>query len=84
MDTISLEDLVNGMQVVAVFCGSLLSIFAFFHFALVRPIKGFLQREIVANLVDINESIQNNTKEIQENTSKLDEHIANGGHSHGE
>lgn len=77
MDTISLNDLINGLQVVAVFCGSLLSIFAFFHFALVKPIKTFLQREIVANLVDINKS-------IQDNTSKLDDHIANGGHYHGD
>jgi hypothetical protein len=76
MDTISLEDLLNGIQVIAVFCGSLLSIVAFFHFALVRPIKRFLQREVVANLVDINNS-------IQANTSKLDDHIANGGHYHG-
>jgi hypothetical protein len=77
MDTISLEDLVNGVQIVAVFCGSILSIFAFFHFALVRPIKSFLQREIVTNLVDINNS-------IQENSRKLDDHIANGGHHNGE
>lgn len=78
MSTISLADLVNGLQVVAVFCGSLLSIFAFFHFALVKPMKTFLRREIVENLVDINKS-------IQDNTSKLDDHIANGGHTrHGD
>jgi hypothetical protein len=76
MDAITVQQLVNGVQIVAVFCGSLLSIFAFFHFALVKPIKKFLQNEIVSNLVDINHS-------IQENTSKLDDHIANGGHYHG-
>jgi hypothetical protein len=77
MDAITLKELIDGIQVVAVFCGSLLSIVAFFHFALVRPIKRFLQREVVANLVDINNS-------IQANTSKLDDHIANGGHYHGD
>lgn len=77
MDTITLKELIDGVQVVAIFCGSVLSIFAFFHFALVKPIKGFLQREIVANLIDINKS-------IQDNTSKLDDHIANGGHYHGD
>lgn len=73
MDAITLKQLIDGVQIVAVFCGSLLSIFAFFHFALVKPIKKFLQNEIVANLVEINKS-------LQENTSKLDDHIANGGH----
>jgi len=77
MDTITLKELVDGVQVLAVFLGSLLSIFAFFHFALVKPIKKFLTNEIVANLVDINNSIQTNT-------SKLDDHIANGGHYHGD
>jgi hypothetical protein len=77
MDAITLKELVDGVQIVAVFCGSLLSIFAFFHFALVKPIKKFLQNEIVANLVEINKS-------LQDNTSKLDDHIANGGHYHGD
>lgn len=76
MATISVQDLMNGIQVLAVFCGSLLSIFAFFHFAVVKPMKTFLRKEIVANLVDINNS-------LQENTKKLDDHIANGGHNHG-
>jgi hypothetical protein len=73
MDAITLKQLIDGIQIVAVFCGSLLSIFAFFHFALVKPIKNFLTKEIVSNLVEINKS-------LQDNTSKLDDHIANGGH----
>jgi hypothetical protein len=77
MDAITLKELLDGIQVVAVFCGSLLSIVAFFHFALVRPIKGFLQREVVSNLVEINKS-------IQDDMSRLDDHIANGGHIHGD
>lgn len=83
MDTISVKELMDGVQVLAVFLGSLLAIFSFFHFALVKPIKSFLQREIVANLVDINKSIQENTTRLEENTTKLDDHIANGGHNHG-
>lgn len=78
----TIREFLNGVIYTGTVVGALTGIGVFIHFAIVRPMRAFLRKEIVGSLVDIKEAVEHNTKSTDDLSLKLDEHIANGGHAH--
>jgi len=72
----TVHQFLNGIIYAGALAGALSGIALFFHYAAVRPLRGFLRREIVSSLVDIKEAVE----KLSNLEDKLDEHIQNGGH----
>lgn len=80
----TVHDLMNGVIYTGVVAGALTGIGTFLHFAVVRPMRGFLRHEISEVLVEIKDAVETNTNVTEDLKRKLDAHIANGGHHHPE
>ena len=76
----TVEELLNGVVYAGTLAGSTVAILAFLHFAVVRPMKSFLRKEIVGSLVEIKDAVEVNTTTVEGLQHKLDDHINNGGH----
>lgn len=76
----TVQQLVNGVVYAGTVAGALSGIGVFLHFAVVRPVRGFLRREIVANLVEIKAALDGNADTLEGLGRRLDDHIINGGH----
>lgn len=68
MGSITLAQITNLLATIGTIAGGMTGIGALVHFAFVRPLRKFLRREIVENLVEINSSV--NRLEI-----KMTEHM---------
>lgn len=71
----TVEQITNGVVYVGTVAGALSGIGLFLHYAMVRPLRGFLRREIVANLVDISHKLDANTSETQALGQRLTDHL---------
>lgn len=80
MTGITVEQVGHGVIYAGTLAAALTGIGAFLHFALVRPMRGFLRKEIVGNLVEIKDALEQNTSETEALKHMLEDHIANGGH----
>lgn len=76
----TVEELLSGVIYTGSLAAALVAILGFLHFALVRPMRNFLRREIGGVLVDIKDAVEVNTTTVQGLEQKLDDHISNGGH----
>lgn len=74
------HDLLNGVIYAGALTGALSGIGVFLHFAVVRPMRGFLRNEIVSSIKDVRDAVEKNTDSTDELSRKLSDHIANGGH----
>lgn len=72
MGSITLAQITNLLATIGTIAGGMTGIGAMVHFAIVRPLRKFLRREIVENLVEINSSV--NRLEI-----KMTEHMRDPG-----
>lgn len=72
------HDLLNGVIYAGALAGSLSGIGLFLHFALVRPIRRFLTREITTHLIDIKDSIDQNNDDVQRLRDRFEEHLMKG------
>ena len=80
----TVHDLLNGVIYTGVLAGALTGIGTFLHFAVVRPMRGFLRHEVSEILVEIKDAVEKNTDATESLQQKLEDHIANGGHHHPE
>lgn len=80
----TVQELLNGVVYTGTLAGAIVAIFGLLHFALVRPMRSFLRKEIVGSLVDIKDAVELNTTMTESLEHKLEAHIANGGHVHPE
>lgn len=78
----TVHQLLNGVIYAGALTGAVSGIGVFAHFAFVRPVRSFLRREIVGSLVDIKDAVERSTTAVSSLETKLEEHIANGGHLH--
>jgi hypothetical protein len=78
----TVQELLNGVVYTGALAGAIVAIFGLLHFALVRPIRSFLRREIVGSLVDIKDALEVNTTTVEGLERRLNDHITNGGHLH--
>lgn len=76
----TVHELLNGVIYAGVLAGALTGIGTFLHFAAVRPMRSFLRKEIVENLVEIKDAVETNTQVTDDLRYKLEDHINNGGH----
>lgn len=79
---VSVNTVLNGVIQAGTVCLALGGIGAFLHFAVVRPFRKFLREEVSNHLVDIKKAVEHNIESTEDIGNKLNEHIANGGHSH--
>lgn len=76
----TINQFLNGIIYVGTLVAAVMGIGAFAHFLIIKPIRGFLRKEIVANLVKITEAIELSHKSFAELDSRLSDHIDYGGH----
>ena len=76
----TIQELLNGVIYTGTLAGACVAIFGLLHFALVRPIRSFLRREVVGGLTDIKDAVELNTTTVEGLEQKLAAHINNGGH----
>lgn len=72
----TVQELLNGVIYAGALAGALVAILGFLHFALVRPMRGFLRKEIVGSLVDIKDAIELSTSAMETLERRLQEHVA--------
>lgn len=80
----TVSDFFNGVVYAGGLTTSVVGIFAFAQFVIVKPIRNFLRKEIVANLTSIKAAIEVNTRVTQDLDDRLTQHISNGGHTYPE
>ena len=76
----TVQELLNGVIYAGALAAAVASIFGLLHFALVRPMRSFLRKEIVGSLTDIKDAVEFNTNTVEGLNAKLDDHINHGGH----
>jgi len=76
----TIQELLNGVIYSGTLAGALVAILGFLHFAMVRPLRNFLRREVVGGLTDIKDAVEINTTTLENLQGRLDDHISNGGH----
>jgi hypothetical protein len=76
----TVQELLNGVVYTGTLAGAIVAIFGLLHFALVRPMRSFLRKEIVGSLTEIKDAVEFNTTTVEGLNAKLDDHIAHGGH----
>lgn len=79
---VTIADLIAGVIYTGTLTAALTGIGAFMHFAVVRPMRSFLRKEIVGSLTDIKDAVNNSTQTINDLDARLTQHITNGGHMH--
>jgi hypothetical protein len=76
----TVQELLNGVIYTGALAAAIVSILGLLHFGLVRPMRNFLRREIVGSLDDIKDALEINTTTVEGLESRLNDHIASGGH----
>ena len=71
----TIQELLNGVIYAGTLAGALAAILAFLHFAVVRPMRAFLRKEIVGSLVDIKDAIELSTTALEGREHRLQEHV---------
>ena len=71
----TIQELLNGVIYAGTLAGALAAILAFLHFAVVRPMRSFLRKEIVGSLVDIKDALEQNTAGMVNLETQLQGHI---------
>lgn len=74
MIAMTVHAVVTGLQGLGAILGALVSIGAFIHFVVIRPLRHFLRNEVVANLVEI----RDNLKDVEH---RLVDHVENHPHT---
>jgi hypothetical protein len=74
------DDIGDKIIYAGAIAGSLSALGLFAHYAIVRPLRGFLRREIVGNLVEIKTALDRNSKQLGLMKEQLKDHIRKGGH----
>lgn len=77
---ITLEQLAHGVIYAGGLAAAITAIGVLLHFCIVRPVRAFVRREIVGELVGIKDALIESTRVAEQVQQKLEDHIANGGH----
>lgn len=91
---VTIEQIGHGVIYAGTLAAALTGIGAFIHFALIRPLRNFLRKEIVNNLVDIKDALEQTSNRLEDHIDQADardnkigelaemfkNHVANGGH----
>lgn len=77
---LTIEQLLHGVIYAGGLAAAITAIGVLLHYLVVRPVRGFIRREIVGALVDIKDAMTENTRVTNILSHKLDDHINNGGH----
>jgi hypothetical protein len=78
---ITLQDLMNGVIYAGTLAGALAGIGVLLHFAVVRPVRKFLNSEITVHLVEIRTSLDDNGHELAQ-LREDHEHLATAFREH--
>jgi hypothetical protein len=79
---VTIHQFLNGVLYTGAVAGALAAIGLILNICVVRPVRGFLRKEIVSSLVDIKESVDRSTIATAALDHKVELHIANGTHAH--
>lgn len=71
----TVHELLNGVIYAGALAGALVAILGFLHFALVRPMRVFLRKEIVGSLVDIRDAVKSSTAAMENLEHQLQAHV---------
>ena len=71
----TIQELLNGVIYASTLADALAAILAFLHFAVVRPMRAFLRKEIVGSLVDIKDAVQSSTTAMEALEHQLQNHV---------
>lgn len=74
----TLQELFNGVIYVGTLAVAITAIGVLLNFTIVRPLRGFLRREISEVLVGIKDSVEAGTATTQRLQEALEAHIADG------
>lgn len=74
----TLAELLNGVVYTGTLAGACVAIGGLAFWVIVRPLRNFLRREIVTELVSIRGSVDSSTKATEALQTQLEQHIADG------
>lgn len=73
--SVTLQELLNGVIYMGTLAGALAGIGLLLNWTVVRPLRGFLRGEIVAELVSIKDALEDNTTTNAMLQRQLHDHI---------